>query len=74
MVDVLEKNINRFLSKWYGPTQSLSSIALYSQFTKLHLSLSDLSEEFKVIHPREVMMYRNLVDIKVASAGISYCV
>lgn len=36
MVKELEKNINQFLWKLLGLPRSLSSIALYCQFTKLH--------------------------------------
>lgn len=44
---------------------------IYSQSTKLHLPLSGLAEEFKVIRSKEVTMYRDSTDIKVASAGIT---
>ncbi|XP_026079824.1 uncharacterized protein LOC113057031 [Carassius auratus] len=69
-VEVLEKSISQFLRKWLGLPRSLSSIALYGHSTKLHLPLSGLSEEFKVTRSREVLMYRDSKDTKVAAAGI----
>ncbi|XP_070689483.1 uncharacterized protein [Pempheris klunzingeri] len=69
-VEALEKTISQFLRRWLGLPRSLSSIALYGHSTKLHLPLSGLSEEFKVTRSREVMMYRDSADAKVASAGI----
>lgn len=70
MVEVWEKNINQFLRKWLGLPCSMSSIDLFGRSTKLHFYLSSLSEESKVIRSREVMMYRDSTDLKVASAGI----
>ncbi|XP_028293696.1 matrilin-3-like [Gouania willdenowi] len=69
-VEVLEKTTSKFLRKWLGLPRSLSSIAFHGQSTKLHLPLSGLSEEFKVSRSREVMMYRDSADVKVAYGGI----
>ncbi|XP_061896833.1 uncharacterized protein LOC133645919 [Entelurus aequoreus] len=69
-VEVLEKTISQFLRRWLGLPRSLSSIALYGHSTKLQLPLRGLLEEFKVTRSREVMMYRDSADVKVASAGI----
>lgn len=38
--------------------------------TKLQLPIIGLSEEFKVTRAREVMMYQDSSDVKVASAGM----
>ncbi|XP_035688709.1 LOW QUALITY PROTEIN: uncharacterized protein LOC118424272 [Branchiostoma floridae] len=70
MVEQLERTISRFLRKWLGLPRSLSNIALYGRSTKLQLSLSGLTEEFKVTRAREVLMYRDSSDSKVSSAGI----
>lgn len=69
-VEALEKTISQFLRRWLGLPRSLSSIALYGHSNKLHLPFSGLTEEFKVTRAREVLMYRNSADDKVASAGI----
>lgn len=69
-VEALEKSISQFFRKWLGLPRSLSSIALYGHSTKLHLPLSGLTEEFKVTRSREVMIYRDSSDAKVAAAGI----
>ena len=69
-VEALEKTISQFLRRWLGLPRSLSSIAFYGHSNKLHLPFSGLTEEFKVTRSREVMMYRDSADVKVASAGI----
>lgn len=48
----------------------IEHIALYGQSTKLHIPFSCLSDEFKVIHSREVVMYKDSADIKMTSTGI----
>lgn len=53
-VEALERTISQFLRRWLWLPRSLCS-------TKLQL---------KVIRAREVMMYRDSSDIKVASAGM----
>ncbi|XP_069366366.1 uncharacterized protein [Paralichthys olivaceus] len=70
MVEALEKSISHFLRRWLGLPRSLSSIALYGHSTKLQLPFSGLMEEFKVTRTREVMMYRDSTDVRVATAGI----
>ncbi|XP_050957201.1 uncharacterized protein LOC127158092 [Labeo rohita] len=69
-VEKLERTISQFLRRWLGLPRSLSSIALYGHSTMLQLPISGLSEEFKVTRARELMMYRDSSDKKVASAGI----
>lgn len=71
MIDWLEKNINKFALKWLRLPQWLSSIALFGQFTKLHLPFSDLFKGLKVFCSREVIMYRDSAHVQVASAGIT---
>ncbi|XP_053339380.1 uncharacterized protein LOC128510861, partial [Clarias gariepinus] len=70
IVEMLERTISKFLRRWLGLPRSLSSIALYGHSTILQLPISGLSEEFKVTRARELMMYRDSSDTKVASAGI----
>lgn len=70
-VEALERTSSQFLRRWLGLPRSLSNIALYSHSTKLQLPISSLLEEFKVTRVREVLMYRDSSDAKVASAGIS---
>jgi len=50
-----ERRVSRFLQKWLGLPQSLSSIALYGQENKLKLPISSLDEELMVTHTREVL-------------------
>ncbi|XP_029943214.1 uncharacterized protein LOC115385372 [Salarias fasciatus] len=69
-VETLERTISQFLRRWLGLPRSLSSIALYGHSTMLQLPISGLSEEFMVTRAREVMMYRDSADKKVATAGI----
>ncbi|XP_062872774.1 uncharacterized protein LOC134334411 [Trichomycterus rosablanca] len=70
MVETLERTISQFLRRWMGLPRSLSSIALYGHSTMLQLPISGLSEEFMVTRSRELMMYRDSADKKVATAGI----
>ncbi|XP_076844394.1 uncharacterized protein LOC143489330 [Brachyhypopomus gauderio] len=70
MVEMLERNISQFLRRWLGLPRSLSSIALYGHSTMLQLPISGIVEEFKVTRARELMMYRDSTDRKVATAGI----
>ena len=69
-VESLERAISQFLRRWLGLPRSLSSMALYSKATKVQLPLSSVVEEFKITRAREVMLYRDSKDIKVASAGV----
>ncbi|KAL0173755.1 hypothetical protein M9458_029723, partial [Cirrhinus mrigala] len=55
---------------WLGLPRSLSSIAFYGNTTMLRLPLKSLEEEFKVTRAREVLMYRDSNDPKVAQAGV----
>uniref|UniRef100_A0A3B1JAJ2 Reverse transcriptase domain-containing protein n=1 Tax=Astyanax mexicanus TaxID=7994 RepID=A0A3B1JAJ2_ASTMX len=70
IVEGLERKVSSFLRRWLGLPRSLSSIALYGRNTKLQLPLRSLEEEFKVTRAREVMMYRDSSDPKVAQAGV----
>ncbi|TWW81809.1 hypothetical protein D4764_01G0016240 [Takifugu flavidus] len=69
-VEMLEQIISQFLRRWLGLPRSLSSIALYGHSTMLQLPISGLSEEFMVTRARELMMYQDSSDTKVATAGI----
>ena len=69
-VEMLEQSISQFLRRWLGLPRSLSSIALYGHSTMLQLPISGLAEEFMVTRARELMMYRDSSDMKVATAGI----
>ncbi len=70
IVEGLERRVSSFLRRWLGLPRSLSSIALYGHNTKLQLLLKSLEEEFKVTRAREVMLYRDSSDPKVAQAGV----
>nr|XP_055068382.1 uncharacterized protein LOC129450032 [Misgurnus anguillicaudatus] len=69
-IEGFERRVSRFLWKWLGLPQSLSSIALYGQNNKLKLPISSLYEEFKAGRAREVLKYRESQDPKVSQAGI----
>ena len=69
-VETLERKVSSSLRKWLGLPRSLSNIALYGNTTKLRLPLKSLVEEFKVTRTREVLMYRDSKDPKVAKAGV----
>ncbi|KAK0142413.1 hypothetical protein N1851_019857 [Merluccius polli] len=47
-VEGFERKVNRFLRRWLGLPQSLSSIALFGHNNNLHLPFSSLVKEFKV--------------------------
>ena len=66
----MERKVSTFLRRWLGLPRSLSNIALYGNTTKLRLPLKSLEEEFKVTRTREVLMYRDSRDPKVAQAGV----
>ncbi|KAI4893046.1 hypothetical protein NFI96_026080, partial [Prochilodus magdalenae] len=68
-VEGFEKKVTQYLRRWLGLPRSLSNIALYGRKTKLQLPFNSLTEEFKVIRAREVLLYRDSID-KVAAAGI----
>ncbi len=55
---------------WLGLPWSLCSIALYGRNTKLQLPLKSLEKEFKVTRAREVMLYRDSSDPRVAQVGV----
>lgn len=69
-VEMLERTISQSLWRWLGLPRSLSSIALYWQSNMLQLPISVLSEEFKVMCARKVMMCRDSSDAIVTAAGI----
>lgn len=69
-VETLERKVSTLLRRWLGLPRSLSNIALYGNTTKLRLPLKSLEEEFKVAQTREVLMYRDSRDPKVAQAGV----
>ncbi len=66
----LERKVSSHLRRWLGLPKSLSSIALNGHRNKLKLPLKSLEEEFKVSRAREVLLYRDSRDPKVATAGI----
>jgi len=66
-VEGFERRVSRFLRKWLGLPQSLSSIALCRQNNKLKLPISSLNEEFTVTRTREV---EESCDPTVSQAGI----
>lgn len=69
-VETLERKVSSCLRRWLGLPRSLSNIALYGNTTMLRLPLKSLEEEFKVTRGREVVMYRDSNDPKVAQAGV----
>ncbi|XP_051969484.1 LOW QUALITY PROTEIN: uncharacterized protein LOC127634119 [Xyrauchen texanus] len=69
-VETLERKVSSHLRRWLGLPKSLSSIALYGHRNKLQLPLKSLEEEFKVTRAREVLIYRDSSDPKVATAGV----
>ena len=69
-VEAMERKINNYLRRWLGFPRSLSNAALYGSSNALRLPFKGLMEEFVVSRTREVMLYRDSKDPKVASAGI----
>lgn len=69
-VESLERKVSSCLRKWLGLPRSLSNIDLYGNTTKLWLPLKSLEEEFTVARTREVLMFRDSRDPKVAQAGV----
>lgn len=69
-VETLERKVSSCLRRWLGLPRSLSNITLYGNTTKLPLPLKSLEEEFKVTRTREVLIYRDSNDPKVAQAGV----
>ena len=66
----MEKKISSYLRRWLGLPRSLSIIALYGSTNTLQLPFKGLTGEYMVIKTREVMMFKNSKDLKVATAGI----
>ena len=64
------EKISSYLRRWLGLLWSLSSIALYGSTNTLQLPFKGLMEEYMVTKTREVMMFKNSKDLKVATAGI----
>ena len=70
IVEAMERKINNYPGRWLGFPRSLSSAALYGSSNALLLPFKGLMEEFVVSRTREVMLYRDSKDPKVAAAGI----
>ena len=70
IVEAMETKVNNYLRRWLGFPRSLSSAALYGSSNALQLPFKCLMEEFVVSRTREVMLYRDLKDPKVATAGV----
>ena len=66
----MERRTSNYLRRWLGLLRSLSSAALYETSNKLQLLISRLSEEFAVMQTRELTLYRNSHDPKIASLRI----
>ena len=62
----MEKKISSYLRRWLGLLQSLSSIVLYRS-TNTTISIQGANGRIKT---KEVMMFKNLKNPKVATAGI----
>ena len=69
IMEAMERKINYYLRIWLGFPRSLSSAALYGSSNSLQLPFKGLMEGFVVSRTREVMLYRNSKDPKVATAG-----
>ncbi|KAK7889536.1 hypothetical protein WMY93_025096 [Mugilogobius chulae] len=69
-VESYESKVSSYLRRWLGLPRSLSSTALYGRKNKLQLPFNSLAEEFKVTRARQVLLYRDSSDSKVARAGI----
>ena len=70
IVEAMERKINNYLQRWLRFPRSLSSAALYGSSNALQLPFKGLMEEFVVSRMREVMLFRDSKDPKVATAGI----
>ena len=70
IVEAMERRVNNYLRRWLGFLRSLSSAALYGSSNALQLPFKGLMEEFVVSQMREVMLYRDLKDPKVSTAGV----
>ena len=65
----MENKISSYIRGWLDLPRSLSSIALYGSTNTLQLPFKGLTEEYMVTQTREVMMFKNLKDPKVVTAG-----
>ena len=70
IVEAMQRKINNYLRRWLGFPRSLSSATLYGFSNALQLPFKGLMEEFVVSRTKEVMLYRDSKDPKVAAAGI----
>ena len=70
IVEAMERKIHNYLRRWLGFPRSLGTAALYGSSNALQLPFKGLMEEFVVSRTREVMLYRDSKDPKVATAGI----
>lgn len=64
-VERLDRKVSSHLRKWLGLQRNLNSNTL-----SLQLPIKSLKGEFKVTRAKEVLLYRELRDPKVARAGI----
>lgn len=64
----LERKMSCYLRRWLGLPRSLSNITLCGNICKLRLPLKFIEEEFKVLHMREVLQYRESRDPNVSGA------
>ena len=64
------EKISSYLRRWLGLSRILSCIALYGSTNTLQLPFKGLTEKYMVTKTREVMMFKNSKDPKVATACI----
>lgn len=67
----MQRKVSSYLRRWLGLPRSLSSAALYGKCNKLQLPLNSLNEEFRVARTREVLLYRDSKDSRVARSGVT---
>lgn len=70
-VEGLKRTTSQFLCSWLRLPKSLSSNAHYGHTNKLQLPFISLTEEFQVTKTWEVLLYRDSVDTRASSAGIT---
>ena len=69
-VIAMKRWVSNYLRRWLGFLRSLSRAALYGTSNKLQLPISRLSEEFEVTRTREMILYRDSHEPKIATEEI----
>lgn len=69
-MESFKRKFSGFFQKWPGLPLSLTSGTLYRTINTMQLPFSGLTQEFKVAHTREALLYRDSRDLTMYSVVI----